>query len=153
MPSSASRRDSSRSRTRGFIVGTIQTAPEISFQQMVRVSRAVADVVQHHPDVATVGMSVGAASGLTENQTRMFVSLKPRSERAASAGQIIARLGPELARIPGVQTYLQAMQDINVGGRLASTQYQFTTAGRRRERAERLGAAHPCPAERAATAP
>ena len=110
----------------GFIVGTIQTAPETSFQEMVRVSRAVADVVRHDPDVATVGMSAGAAAGLTENQGRMFVSLKPRSDRAASASQIIARLRPELARIPGVRTYLQAMQDITVGGRLANAQYQFT---------------------------
>ena len=56
----------------------------------------------------------------------MFVSLKPRAERSASAAAIIRRLDPELARIPGVRAYLQATQDINVGGRLASAQYQFT---------------------------
>jgi multidrug efflux pump subunit AcrB len=56
----------------------------------------------------------------------MFISLKPRPDRAASASQIIGRLSPELARIPSARTYLQATQDINVGGRLASTQYQFT---------------------------
>jgi multidrug efflux pump subunit AcrB len=93
---------------------------------MSQVSRALVEVVRHDPDVATVGLSLGAAAGLTENQGRMFISLKPRSERAASAGQVIARLGPELAHVPGARTYLQAVQDINVGGRLASTQYQFT---------------------------
>ena len=71
----------------GFIVGTTKTAPETPSQEMVRVSRAVADVVRHDPDVATVGMSAGAAAGLTENQGRMFVSLKPRSDRAASASR------------------------------------------------------------------
>ncbi|MBV8590815.1 MAG: efflux RND transporter permease subunit, partial [Acetobacteraceae bacterium] len=110
----------------GLILGTIQTAPETSFQEMSRVSRALAGVVQHDPDVASVGMNIGAAAALPENQGRMFISLKPHSERTASASQIIRRLGPELARIPGTQIYLQAMQDINVGGRLASTQYQFT---------------------------
>jgi multidrug efflux pump subunit AcrB len=110
----------------GLILGTIQTAPETSFQQMSRVSRALSEIIQRDPDVATVGVSLGAAAGLTENQGRIFISLKPHSERAASAGQIIRRLDPELARIPGVKAYLQAMQDINVGGRLSSAQYQFT---------------------------
>jgi hydrophobe/amphiphile efflux-1 (HAE1) family protein len=110
----------------GFILGTVQTAPETSFQQMSRDSLALAEIVQRDLDVATVGLSLGAGGGLTENQGRMFISLKPRSERSASASQIIARLRPELVRIPSVKTYLQALQDINVGGRLASTQYQFT---------------------------
>ena len=110
----------------GLVLGTIQAAPEVSFQQMSRLATALAAVVQHDPDVATVGVNIGAAAGLPENQGRMFISLKPRTERTASASQVIGRLNPELARIPDARLYLQAMQDINVGGRLASTQYQYT---------------------------
>jgi hydrophobe/amphiphile efflux-1 (HAE1) family protein len=110
----------------GFIFGTIQTTPETSFQEMTHVSLAVEGIVRRDPDVATIGMSLGAAAGLTENQARMFISLKPQSERTASAGEIIRRLGPELANVPGARVYLQATQDITVGGRLAMTQYQFT---------------------------
>jgi hydrophobe/amphiphile efflux-1 (HAE1) family protein len=110
----------------GLVLGTIQAAPEISFQQMSRTSQALADVVQHDPDVATVGMSIGAAAGLPGNQGRIFIGLKPRDERAASATGIIDRLSPQLMRVPGAVLYLQSLQDINVGGRLASTQYQFT---------------------------
>jgi multidrug efflux pump subunit AcrB len=57
---------------------------------------------------------------------RTFITLKPRSERVASAGQIINRLSREVRQVPGAILYLQSLQDINVGGRLASTQFQFT---------------------------
>ncbi|HEY0335061.1 MAG TPA: efflux RND transporter permease subunit, partial [Stenotrophomonas sp.] len=65
----------------GLILGTIQAAPEISFQQMSRTSQILAGIVQHDPDVAATGMNIGAAAGLPENQGRMFISLKPRAER------------------------------------------------------------------------
>jgi hydrophobe/amphiphile efflux-1 (HAE1) family protein len=110
----------------GLILGFIQAAPEISFQEMSRSSQALAAVVQHDPDVAAVGMNVGAAAGLPENQGRIFITLKPRTDRAASASEIIQRLTPQLSSVPGAILYLQSLQDINVGGRLSSTQYQFT---------------------------
>ncbi|GGJ17171.1 efflux RND transporter permease subunit [Neoroseomonas lacus] len=110
----------------GLILGTIQTSPETSFEEMKRISLRLADIVRHDPDVATVGMSLGSAAGLTENQGRLFISLTPRDERQASAGEIIRRVSPELAAVQGARTYLQSVQDINVGGRLASTQYQYT---------------------------
>src|SRR5262249_45112360 len=60
---------------------------------------------------------------------RMFISLKPRPGRKASAEQIIARLRPKLARVPGISLFLQAVQDVGVGGRGARTQYQYTLQG------------------------
>ncbi|GGJ04692.1 efflux RND transporter permease subunit [Neoroseomonas lacus] len=110
----------------GLILGTIQSAPETSFREMTRLSLRLSSLVQQDPDVATVGLSLGSAAGLTENQGRLFISLKPRDDRAASADEIIRRLAPQLAGVPGVRSYLQSVQDLNVGGRLASTQYQYT---------------------------
>ena len=60
------------------------------------------------------------------NQARLFISLKPRDERDASADQVIARLRPAFAHDPRATLYLQAAQDIRVGGRQASGQYQYT---------------------------
>ncbi len=110
----------------GLILGTIQTSPQTSFEDMSRTSLQLEAIVQRDPAVASVGLSLGGAAGLTENQGRMFISLKPRDDRTASAGDVIRRLGPALAAVPGARTYLQSVQDINVGGRLASTQYQYT---------------------------
>ena len=55
-----------------------------------------------------------------------MLGLKPRSERSASADQIINRLRPQLAKVPGITLFLQAAQDLNVGGRTSRTQYQYT---------------------------
>jgi multidrug efflux pump subunit AcrB len=109
----------------GILLGTIQVSPESSFQEMSRPSRALDEVVGHDPDVATVATYI-PADGLAQNQGRTFITLKPRSERVASASQIMNRLKPQLAQVPGAVLYLQSLQDINVGGRLASTQFQFT---------------------------
>jgi hydrophobe/amphiphile efflux-1 (HAE1) family protein len=109
----------------GILLGTIQVSPETSFQKMSRLSRALDDVARHDPDVASVATYV-PADGLAQNQGRTFITLKPRSERVASAGQIINRLSREVRQVPGAILYLQSLQDINVGGRLASTQFQFT---------------------------
>ena len=60
------------------------------------------------------------------NNGFVVIGLKPRDERSASADQIITRLRPQLAKVPGATLFLQAAQDLNVGGRLARTQYQYT---------------------------
>ena len=80
------------------------------------------------PDVAgySVSASAPARQGQTENNARFFIPLKPFEERTASAQQIIARLRPHLAKVEGAQLFLQAGQDIRVGGRASKTQYQYT---------------------------
>ncbi len=108
----------------GFINGILVTSQDASFAKTSEKGQAVADVLKQDPDIAGVGMFVGGSS---TNQGNLFISLSPKdSGRKATADQIIARLRPKLARLVGVQTFLQASQDINVGGRAGRAQYQYT---------------------------
>ncbi len=90
---------------------------------MARHQRALGAIVMADPDVASVGMTIGATGGQTMNDGRMFITLKPRDERSASAFQIIARLEKQLATVEGAALFLQVSQDLNVGGRVARTQF------------------------------
>jgi multidrug efflux pump len=83
--------------------------------------------LRRDPAIDTVVAFTGG--GTTANQARLFISLKPRQERRLSADQVIARLRPQFAHDPRANLYLQAAQDIRVGGRLASGQYQYTLQG------------------------
>src|SRR5262249_33056194 len=85
-------------------------------------------VVQHDPAIDHVAMSVGG-SGNALNTGRMFITLKPRDQRTATADQVIARLRPQLAKVEGAALFLQAAQDVRVGGRASRTQYQYTLEG------------------------
>ncbi|WP_103035628.1 efflux RND transporter permease subunit [Castellaniella caeni] len=108
----------------GTIFGLAESAQDSSFEAMNERMMALADVLRQDPDIAGFGMTSNAP---TFNTGRYFISLKPRSQgRTASADQVIRRLNPELAKVPGVRLFMQASQDINVGGRLARTQYQYT---------------------------
>ncbi len=110
----------------GTIFGFAETAQDASYKAMrVRLTQ-VADVVRRDPDVTAFGMFTGGNGG-TANTGRFFIALKPRDEgRTATADQIIRRLRPKLARLEGINLFMQAPQDINVGGRLSRTQYQYT---------------------------
>lgn len=110
----------------GLIIGASEAAQDISFSQMVERQIALGKVVAADPDIATIGMAIGAASGQTLNTGRMFITLKPLEQRSASASQIIDRLRPKLAEVEGVALFLQPAQDINVGGRLSRTLFQYT---------------------------
>ena len=108
----------------GFVYGFAESAQDSSFSSMNKRMLALADVVRKDPDVTGFGMSGGFS---TFNTGNFFISLKPKDEgRTASADEIIARLRPQLAKVQGVNLFLQAGQDINVGGRLSRTQYQYT---------------------------
>jgi hydrophobe/amphiphile efflux-1 (HAE1) family protein len=110
----------------GLILGTSEAAQDISFAEMSRRQIALGDVVAKDPDVATIGMTVGSTGSQTQNNGRLFITLKPRDQRAASASQIINRLRPKLAQVEGAALFMQPTQDINVGGRAARTLYQYT---------------------------
>jgi multidrug efflux pump subunit AcrB len=110
----------------GLIIGTSEAAQDVSFKETVRRQRVLADIVCKDPAVATVGMSLGANGTQTQNNGRLFVTLKPRNQRDVSADEVIRRLRPQLAKVEGAALFLQVAQDINVGGRLARTQYQYT---------------------------
>jgi len=105
----------------GRMFGNIQAAQDISFQAMSQKLTEVTEVVKSDPAVETVT----GFSGNT-NVGRMFIALKPLNERKLSVDQVIARLRPKLAKVPGAPTVLQAIQDLRIGGRASSAQYQFT---------------------------
>ena len=108
----------------GFIFGSALSAQDSSFESMNRRMLQFADVVRMDPDVSGLAM-FGNSS--TYNTGNFFIVLRPRDEgRTMSADQVIARLRPKLAAVEGATLLMQAGQDINVGGRLARTQYQYT---------------------------
>ncbi|WP_298014074.1 efflux RND transporter permease subunit [uncultured Castellaniella sp.] len=108
----------------GAIFGLAETAQDSSFEAMNGRMMALADVLRQDPDIASFGMTSNAP---TFNTGRFFISLRPRDQgRTASADAVIRRLNPQLAKVPGVRLFMQAGQDINVGGRMSRTQYQYT---------------------------
>src|SRR5262249_30043448 len=111
----------------GLITGISEAGQDVSFAEMMRRQEALGDVIGKDPAVATYAMALGASgSTSTLNNGRFYITLKPKSERDVSAGQVIARLRPQLAKVEGARLFLQASQDVNVGGRLARTQFQYT---------------------------
>jgi HAE1 family hydrophobic/amphiphilic exporter-1/multidrug efflux pump len=108
----------------GIIVGLSDAPQDVSFEEMVRRQHALLDVVGRDPDVESYGTNVGGNRPV--NNSFVIIGLKPRSQRSASADQIINRLRPKLAQVPGATLYLQAAQDLNIGGRTTRTQYQYT---------------------------
>jgi multidrug efflux pump len=108
----------------GAITGSIQADQDTSFQAMQQRVARFGDIVMRDPGVATVLAYVGG--GGIQNSARMFVNLKPRGERDADATAIINRLRRHLTDVPGAVLYLQAAQDLRIGGRSSSAQYQYT---------------------------
>jgi multidrug efflux pump len=98
----------------------------MSFQAIRQKLTEVVEIIQSDPAVDTVMGFAGGGQGSTTNSARMFISLKPLEERVLSVDQVIARLRPRLAKVPGAPTYLQAVQDLRIGGRASSAQYQYT---------------------------
>ena len=111
----------------GQIIATTDAAQTVSFQEMSRLQTKVTDVIQRDPDVAQVASSLGIGTlNATANTGHITILLKPASKRSASAQEIIARLNEQLSNIPGIEIYLQAAQDIQIGARQSRTQYQYT---------------------------
>ena len=108
----------------GYIRGAAVAAQDSSSQVMRARILEVADIVQHDPDVAAFGVNM---NGSTFNSATFFLGLKPKDQgRKLTADQVIARLRPQIARVPGISLFMQAGQDVNVGARQARTQYQYT---------------------------
>jgi multidrug efflux pump len=111
----------------GFIFGEADSRQDMSFAGMSTLTRQILDQVSRDPAVSGAVAFVGATGGnATESSGRMMIQLKPFADRSASADQVIARLRPVVARVPGVKFFMQAGQDISVGGRLSRTLYQYT---------------------------
>jgi multidrug efflux pump len=107
----------------GRINGGIQAVQDTSFQAMrQRIARFV-DIIRADPAVANVMAFTGGGANTTTNTGRVFMVLKPLDERDVSADQLIDRLRPKLATVPGATLYLQSVQDLRIGGRLGNAQY------------------------------
>jgi len=109
----------------GRLNGSIQADQDTSFEQMDQTLQQFVNIVKADPGVDTVIGFTGGGGGGATNSARMFISLKPLKERAG-ADQIIARLRPKLAHVPGATLYLSATQDLRIGGRQSNAEYQFT---------------------------
>jgi hydrophobe/amphiphile efflux-1 (HAE1) family protein len=110
----------------GLVAGVVQAAPDTSFQTMMALQQQTVDIIMADPAVASLGVSVGGGAGNSGSSARMFVSLKPESERpGVTADAVINRLRAPLNRIPGSQTFLRSVQDINVGGRAGNAAFQY----------------------------
>jgi len=112
----------------GRMAGVLVAAQDVSFQAIREKMVRFVEIVRTDPAVATATAFTGGGGGrgTTSNTGRMFIALKPRAERKLSADQVIARLRPKLAEVPGATLFLQAMQDVRLGGRVSQAQYQYT---------------------------
>jgi HAE1 family hydrophobic/amphiphilic exporter-1 len=111
----------------GLLIGVTEGATDISYQSMVEHQAKVAEIVRADKAVDYVNSTVGVGGpNPTTNYGRMFIALKPKSERKETSNQIIQRLRRTTSVVPGMAVYFQNIQNINVGGRISKSQYQYT---------------------------
>jgi len=108
----------------GRINGAIQGDQDLSFTAMSQKMREFTDIVMKDPAIDTVTSFTGGGSG--GSTARVFAQLKPLSERKINADEVIARIRDSTAHVPGAVLFLQAVQDLSVGGRFGAAQYQYT---------------------------
>jgi HAE1 family hydrophobic/amphiphilic exporter-1 len=109
----------------GLLTGISEAGQDTSPEQMMRYQSELGDIIRKDPAVDHVAMFMGGP-GNPPNTGRMFITLKPRDERSANADQIIARLRGQFDKVEGARLFLQASQDVRVGGRASRTQFQYT---------------------------
>ncbi|HEV8680718.1 MAG TPA: efflux RND transporter permease subunit, partial [Stellaceae bacterium] len=111
----------------GFIFGQAEARQDTSFNKMQGIVHRLADVVRQDPAVSGIFYFAGASPfNPTENTGRMFIQLKPHTERNVTSSQVIQRLRPKVGAVQGAKFFMQSGQDISIGGRLSRTQYQYT---------------------------
>jgi hydrophobe/amphiphile efflux-1 (HAE1) family protein len=112
----------------GILIGTTEAPSDISFIAMAERQQKVAEAILSDPGVASLTSSIGGTGfgPSAMSNGRLFVNLKPISERQIGVDALVARLRPKLARVDGIITYLQPGSDVRVGARQAKAAYQFT---------------------------
>jgi hydrophobe/amphiphile efflux-1 (HAE1) family protein len=112
----------------GLILGVTEAAEDISPAGMAVTQKQVIDLVLQNPAVESAGAFIGAGGATsTENQGRLFIALKPQNQRPP-IDRVMAQIESATKAIAGVDLFMQAVQDVNIGGRLTATQYQYTLA-------------------------
>jgi HAE1 family hydrophobic/amphiphilic exporter-1 len=112
----------------GQIVGTTQAAQDTSFDALVTHQKAVAEIISQDPNVEAVNSNIGASAGggtTASNSGNLFIRLKPRSQRQASADEIIQELRTKLAEVTGIQVFLQNPPAIPIGTQQTTGLYQL----------------------------
>ncbi len=109
----------------GFLTATSEAGQDISFADMKRKQEELGEIVQRDPAVDSIAMFIGGG-GSALNTGRLYITLKPREERDADAQHIIARLRPQVAKVEGARLFMQASQDVRLGGRATRTQFEYT---------------------------
>jgi hydrophobe/amphiphile efflux-1 (HAE1) family protein len=111
----------------GMIIGVTEAAQSISFKAMISLQRQVSEMVMKDPDVTAVASFTGAGTvNPTMNSGRLYIRLKPRDERNATATDIIDRLRDATKDVQGLSLFMQAVQDVQIESRVSRTQYQYT---------------------------
>jgi multidrug efflux pump len=111
----------------GAILAISEAEQTVSFRAMAERQQAAAEVVLRDPAVASLSSFIGVDGvNTTLNSGRMMINLKPLAERDARAIDVIRRLQPALAEVPGITVYMQPVQDLSIEDRISRNQYQFT---------------------------
>ena len=114
----------------GIIMGQITADQAISFPSMSKKLAQMQDIVKKDPAVASVfGFAGSGSSGRAGNTATVFIELKPLAERGVAAVDVVQRLRPKLNAITGAKLFLQAQQDLRIGGRQSAAEYQYTLSG------------------------
>jgi hydrophobe/amphiphile efflux-1 (HAE1) family protein len=111
----------------GIIYGLSEAEQDVSFAEMDARQLALGQILSADPDVYSWGGIIGAGQGgQPENNGRFFITLKPFSQRTATAQQVVRRLADKMRSVMGARLYLQASQDVRVGARITRTAYEYT---------------------------
>ena len=109
----------------GFLIGVTEAATDTSFEAMTIRQKALVDVLKTDPAVDYINSTVGSGGpNPTANYGRLFIGLKPQKERDGAA-KVIGRLRQKATQIPGMQAFFQSIQNLNIGGRISKSQYQY----------------------------
>src|SRR2546422_6575821 len=111
----------------GVIQGVSEAPQSVSFTAMAERQQSLARAILQDPAVESVSSFIGVDGvNTTLNNGRVFINLKPRSERGADVAEIMRRLQPRIARVQGISLYMQPVQDLTIEDRVSRTQYQLT---------------------------
>ena len=113
----------------GRLTGSLIADQDTSFQSISRRLQQFSEAVSEDPAVSSLVAFVGGSNSGASNSGRLFVTLKPRNERKISADDVRDRIRKKTAKIPGATLVLQSVQDLRIGGRASSAQYQYTIKG------------------------